>query len=128
MRDKFVLEVLNPRNAMKIEEPSGLAPRVTTLDGIRIAIISEKPDGSLYLVRLKELLEKRHPGTTVDILDGFIFKPEILLPLKFPQSYHLSAKKYPPLSLPLPRYTKKALSGKIKARRLLKSKVRLRLL
>ncbi|MBR3644216.1 MAG: hypothetical protein IKN57_12000, partial [Parasporobacterium sp.] len=80
MGDKFVLEVLNPRNAMKIEEPSGLAPRVTTLDGIRIAIISEKPDGSLYLVRLKELLEKRHPGTTVDIIDGFIFKPEILLP------------------------------------------------
>ena len=62
MGDKFVLEVLNPRNAMKIEEPSGLAPRVTTLDGIRIAIISEKPDGSLYLVRLKELLAKRHPG------------------------------------------------------------------
>ncbi len=80
MGDKFVLEVLNPRNAMKIEEPSSLAPRVTTLDGIRIAIISEKPDGSLYLVRLKELLEKRHPGTTVDIIDGFIFKPEILLP------------------------------------------------
>ena len=26
MGDKFVLEVLNPRNAMKIEEPSGLAP------------------------------------------------------------------------------------------------------
>lgn len=80
MGERFVLEVLNPRNAMKIEEPQGLSPRVTTLDGIRIAIISEKPDGCLYLVQLKELLMKRHPTTTVDIIDGFIFKPEIILP------------------------------------------------
>lgn len=79
MADNFVLEVLNPRNAMKIEEPQGLTPRVASLDGIHIAIISEKPDGCLYLVQLRELLMKRHPTSTVDIIDGFIFKPEILL-------------------------------------------------
>ena len=53
MAEKVVLEVLNPRNAMKTEELRGLtAPRVTGLDGVRIAIISEKPDGCLYLVQL----------------------------------------------------------------------------
>ncbi len=78
MADKFVLNVRNPRNAMKIEGWQGLtAPRVTTLDGIRIAIISEKPDGCLYLEQLKKVLEKRHPTSTVDIIIGFIFKPEI---------------------------------------------------
>ena len=81
MADKYVLEVLNPRNAMKIEGWQGLtAPRVTTLDGIRIAIVSEKPDGCLYLVQLRELLQKRHPTSTIDIIDGFIFKPEIHIP------------------------------------------------
>ena len=78
MADKFVLNVRNPRNAMKIEGWQGLtAPRVTTLDGIRIAIVSEKPDGCLYLEQLKKVLEKRHPTSTVDIIVGFIFKPEI---------------------------------------------------
>jgi len=42
MGEKFVLEVLNPRNAMKIEEFQGLsAPRLITLDGKRIAIVRE---------------------------------------------------------------------------------------
>ena len=55
MEDRVVLEVLNPRNAMKTEECRGLtAPRVTTLDGKRIAIVSEKPDGCLYLAQLRE--------------------------------------------------------------------------
>ena len=81
MADKYVLEVLNPRNAMKIEGWQGLtAPRVTTLDGIRIAIVSEKPDGCLYLDQLQKLLRERHPTSTVDIIEGFIFKPEIHLP------------------------------------------------
>ena len=80
MAEKVVLEVLNPRNAMKTEELRGLtAPRVTGLDGVRIAIISEKPDGCLYLVQLRRRLQERHPTSTVDILDGYIFKPEILL-------------------------------------------------
>ena len=81
MGDKFVLEVSNPRNAMKTEPFQGLtAPRVTELDGKRIAIVSEKPDGCLYLVELRKILQKRHPTSTVDIIEGFIFKPEIHLP------------------------------------------------
>ena len=80
MEDRVVLEVLNPRNAMKTEECRGLtAPRVTTLDGKRIAIVSEKPDGCLYLAQLREQLQKRHPKSTVDILNGYIFKPEVIL-------------------------------------------------
>jgi len=80
MAEKYVLEVMNPRNAMKIEGYQGMtAPRVTTLDGIRIAIVSEKPDGRLYLDQLQKLLQKRHPTSTVDIIEGFIFKPEILI-------------------------------------------------
>ena len=80
MADRFVLEVLNPRNAMKTEPCRGLtAPRVTTLDGIRIAIVSEKPDGCLYLAQLQKCLRERHPASAVDIIDGYIFKPEILL-------------------------------------------------
>ena len=59
MAEKYVLEVLNPRNAMKIDGYQGLtAPRVTTLDGIRIAIVSEKPDGCLYLNQLQKLLQE----------------------------------------------------------------------
>ena len=57
MADRFVLEVVNPRNAMKTLEIQPLAPRVKTLDGIRIALILEKPDGIPYLEQLKKLLE-----------------------------------------------------------------------
>lgn len=77
---KFVLEVKNPRNEMQVLGWQGLtAPRVKTLDGIRIAIVSEKPDGCLYLEQLKKVLEARHPTSTIDIIIGFIFKPEIFI-------------------------------------------------
>ena len=80
MNDRFVLEVLNPRNAMKTEECRGLtAPRPTTLEGKRIAIVSEKPDGCLYLAQLQKRLQERHPTSEVDIVNGYIFKPEIIL-------------------------------------------------
>ena len=80
MKERFVLEVLNPRNAMKTEECRGLtAPRPATLEGKRIAIVSEKPDGCLYLAQLQKRLQQRHPTSTVDILNGYIFKPEIIL-------------------------------------------------
>ena len=80
MKDRFVLKVKNPRNAVKTEECRGLtAPRVTTLDGVRIAIVSEKPDGCLYLAQLQKRLTERHPSSTVDIINGYIFKPEVIL-------------------------------------------------
>ena len=80
MKDRFVLEVLNPRNAVKTEECRGLtAPRPTTLEGKRIAIVSEKPDGCLYLAQLRRVLRERHPTSAVDIIDGYIFKPEVIL-------------------------------------------------
>ena len=80
MNDRFVLNVLNPRGEVKLEPCQGLtAPRVTTLDGKRIAIVSEKPDGCLYLAQLQKRLQERHPTSTVDIVEGFIFKPETLI-------------------------------------------------
>ena len=80
MQDKFVLNVMNPRYAVKVDPCQGLtAPRVTTLDGKRIAIVSEKPDGCLYLDQIQKLMQERHPTSTIDIVEGFIFKPEILI-------------------------------------------------
>ena len=70
------LEIINPRNAMQTAPLQGLtAERVSTLDGKRIAIVSEKPDGCLYLVQLQKILQKRHPTATVDIITGFVFWP-----------------------------------------------------
>ena len=79
MADRFVLEVVNPRNALKTLDTQPLAPRVKTLDGIRIALILEKPDGIPYLEQLKKLLEERHPTSTIEIVTGFTFKPELIL-------------------------------------------------
>ena len=76
----FVLKVVNPRNAQMIQEPQGLtAPRPATLDGIRIAIVSEKPDGCQYLLELQKILQERHPTSTVDIIQGIVFNPMITL-------------------------------------------------
>ena len=76
MQDKFVLNVINPRNEMQIAPWQGLtAERVSTLDGKRIALVSEKPDGCLYLDQLQKVLQKRHPTATVDIITGFVFWP-----------------------------------------------------
>ena len=79
MAEKYVLEVLNPRNAMDTKELKGLAPRVPSLDGIRIALILEKPDGIPYLEELRKLLAERHPTSTIEIVTGFTFKPELIL-------------------------------------------------
>lgn len=77
MKEKFVLEVLNPRNAIRIEGFQGLTtPRLTTLEGKRIAIVSEKPDGCLYLNQLQKLLREKHPTSTFDLIIGNIFSPE----------------------------------------------------
>ena len=65
MAERFVLEVLNPRNAMKTLTLQGLPPRVETLDGKRIALILEKPDGIPFLKELQKLLEERHPTSTI---------------------------------------------------------------
>ena len=76
----YVLEVLNPRNAQMIQEPQGLtAPRPETLDGKRIAIVSEKPDGCQYLIELQMILRKRHPTSEVSIIQGIVFNPMITL-------------------------------------------------
>ena len=79
MAERYVLEVLNPRNAMKTLDIQGLPQRVETLDGIRIALILEKPDGIMYLKELQKLLEERHPTSTIEIVTGFTFKPELIL-------------------------------------------------
>lgn len=80
MKEKYVLEVLNPRNAMKIEGFQGLTnSRLTSMDGKRIAIVSEKPDTCLYLNQLIKILREKHPSSTFDLIIGNIFMPESIL-------------------------------------------------
>jgi hypothetical protein len=71
MKEKYVLQVLNPRSVRKIENFQGLtAPRLTSLDGKRIAMISGKHDAGLFIDPLKEHLQKRYPTATFDRLLG----------------------------------------------------------
>ena len=66
MRENVVLEVLNPRADISQEEPCALPPRLDTLDGKRIAVMTIKPDADVYMDRLAELLKERYPTATFD--------------------------------------------------------------
>ena len=67
MNGNYILEVLNPRNTRKIEDFQGLsAPRITTLDGKRVALFREKPDSDLLLKPLQKLLQEKYPTSTFD--------------------------------------------------------------
>lgn len=71
MKEKCVLKVRNPRSVRKIEGFQGLtAPRLTSLDGKRIATICMKTDGALFLDPLEEQLRKRYPTATVERLSS----------------------------------------------------------
>lgn len=78
MKEEFVLEVLNPRSILRMEPPKGLtAPRPSTLDSKRIAIIPDKPDSDVFLDMLEKLLYEKYPSAIISrvLIDAFA-KPE----------------------------------------------------
>jgi hypothetical protein len=69
MKDKFILEVQNPRSLRKMETFQGLtAPRPATLDGKRIAILSGLPEGEFLMKSLQELLQEKYSTGTFDLV------------------------------------------------------------
>ena len=48
MSENVVLEVRNPRSDISQEEPHALPPRLDTLEGKRIAVMTIKPDADIY--------------------------------------------------------------------------------
>ncbi len=78
MKEKFTLEVLNPRSTRKMLPPQGLtAPRPTTLNHKRVAIIPDKPDSDVFLDMLEQLLFEKYPDAIISrvLVDAFA-KPE----------------------------------------------------
>lgn len=62
----IVLEVLNPRGVIHSVPMTGLTnPRVTDLNGKKIALLSEKPDAVLFFDAMEKLLKERYPTATV---------------------------------------------------------------
>ena len=66
MSEKVVLKVRNPRAEIQQDEPHALPPRLDTLEGKRIAIMTIKPDANIYLDRLAELLREKYPTSTFE--------------------------------------------------------------
>jgi len=78
MKEKYVLEVLNPRSIRKMLPLQGLtAPRPSTLNKKRIAIIPDKPDSDVFLDMLEQLLYAKYPEAIISrvYIDAFA-KPE----------------------------------------------------
>ena len=60
------IEVLNPRGVINAPAPEGLKnPRIDSLDGKRIALLSEKPDAEIFFDVLEEILNEKYPTTTI---------------------------------------------------------------
>lgn len=70
MSEKVILEVRNPRADISQDEPHPLPPRLDTLEGKRIAVMTIKPDADIYMDRLAELLKERYPTSTFDRFEG----------------------------------------------------------
>jgi len=66
MSENVVLKVRNPRSEISREKPHALPPRLDTLDGKHIAVMTIKPDADIYLDRLTELLQIRYPTAVFD--------------------------------------------------------------
>jgi len=70
MSEKVILKVRNPRSEISQEEPHALPPRLDSMEGKRIAVMTIKPDATIYLDRLAELLRERYPTSTFDRIEG----------------------------------------------------------
>ena len=70
MSENVVLEVRNPRSDISQAQPHALPPRLDSLEGKRIAVMTIKPDADIYMDRLAELLKERYPTSTFDRFEG----------------------------------------------------------
>ena len=65
-KESVALEVLNPRGVLDGSVPEGLSnPRLDTLDGKRIALLSEKPDAVVFFDVVEEMLSEKYPTATI---------------------------------------------------------------
>jgi hypothetical protein len=63
---KFTLEVMDPRGVLADPAVVGLkVPRVTDLDGKKIALLSEKPDSDLFFNAMESLLKNSYPAAEI---------------------------------------------------------------
>ena len=66
-REQITLEILEPRGRLLSDKRIGLTnPRVSNLNGKKIAICSEKPDSEMFFDRIAELIKEKYP--TAEIL------------------------------------------------------------
>ena len=66
MAEKITLEVLNPKGVLVDPAVEGLhAPRPTDLNGKRIALLSEKPDATIFFNSVEKQLKARYPDCSV---------------------------------------------------------------
>ena len=64
--NKITLEVLDPRGVLVSPKVTGLSnPRVSDLNGKKIALLSEKPDSVLFFNSIEKLLKKAYPTATI---------------------------------------------------------------
>ena len=65
MKDEITLKCLSPHGVFKTMKPSGLAPRVDSLEGKKVGIFWDgKAGGNNFCAAVEELLNKKLPKTT----------------------------------------------------------------
>ena len=84
----ITLEVLNPMGMIEPPATLGLSPRVTDLDGKRIALMhNNKPGAANLYDALEELLKKKYPTATA----ARGYQTGAVLPPKDPEMYKKAA-------------------------------------
>lgn len=68
MKDKYVLEVCNPRGVRKEKMVGLTAPRIPTIEGKRIAVIYTLPESIFFSQALTKLLAKKYPTAKIDCM------------------------------------------------------------
>lgn len=65
-KDMVKLEILEPRGVLVSTEVTGLSnPRVSDLNGKRIALLSEKPEADLFFNAIEKLLKEAYPDVII---------------------------------------------------------------
>ena len=68
MEDKYVLKVRNPRGVRK-EKIQGLtAPRISSIEGKKIAIMYTLPESIFFSNALAKLMQERYPTAKIDCM------------------------------------------------------------
>ncbi len=78
MSEKFTLEVLNPRGVIEAKKAFAPSPRVKDLAGKRVGLYWNSKHGmDNFYAAFAELLKKRYPTATTDLLKGaFLIREE----------------------------------------------------